>query len=338
MKKKTGDTLKILLFVALGIGLAWLSLRNVPTETLLENFRAVDPFWIGLALSVAVLSHLIRALRWNMLLQPAGYRIKPLNAFMAVMSAYFINLALPRTGEIARCGLVSRYDKVPMNVGIGTVVAERVVDMLLLLLLFGLNFLVGYEKLRTYITENILQPLTDKFSPLFLVTAGGVAMLVCIAVFIYFKRSRKPRETDKKGLVEGFLEGLRSVLAVKAPFRFVLSSLGIWACYYLMLYIGFQAHPATRELGWDACLSVFVFGTIGMLVTPGGIGAYPALVGQTLTLYGVDEAAGISFGWIIWGAQTVLFIIAGPLSLIGFPMFNTQKTTSHAQGTVDSEN
>lgn len=333
MKKKTAETLKILAFVALGLLLAWLSLRHIPAETLLQNFKAVNLYWIALALVVAVLSHLIRALRWNMLLQPAGYRVKPLNAFMAVMAAYFINLALPRTGEVARCGLVNRYDRVPLNVGIGTVVAERVVDMLLLLLCFGLTFLVGYGKLRAYMEEKIVNPLLQKFSPLLLIIVAVVGLSAFMAALIYLRRKRKTAPADgKKGIVEGFLEGLRSVLAVRRPATFVLSSLAIWACYYLMLYIGFQAHPATRGLGWDACLSVFVFGTVGMIVTPGGIGAYPAVVGQTLTLYGIDETAGVSFGWIIWGAQTLLFIVAGPLSLIGFPVLNRQNTISDDEG------
>ena len=124
--------------------------------------------------------------------------------------------------------------------------------------------------------------------------------------------------------MEGFVDGLKSILTLKNPLRFVASSVTIWVCYYLMLLVGFQALPATAELGLSACLSVFVFGTVGMIVTPGGIGAYPALVGQTLVLYGIEESAGISFGWIIWGAQTVLFILLGPLSLLGFPLFNPQ--------------
>lgn len=332
MKKKTAETLKILAFVALGLLLAWLSLRNIPTETLWANFRAVNPYWLALAVLIAVLSHLIRALRWNMLLQPAGYRVKPLNAFMAVMSAYFINLALPRTGEVARCGLVNRYDRVPLNVAVGTVVAERVVDMLVLLLLFVATFLVGYGKLSRYMQEKILAPLLQKVSPLMLLLAGAACVLLLVAGLWYLRRKRKTAAEGKKGIVEGFLDGLKSVLTVRKPLSFILSSLGIWVCYYLMLYVGFQAHPATRGLGWDAGLSVFVFGTVGMIVTPGGIGAYPALVGQTLTLYGIDETAGVSFGWIIWGAQTLLFIVAGPLSLIGFPVLNRQNTISHDEG------
>lgn len=320
-------------FVALGLLLAWLSLRNIPTETLLENFRAVNPYWLMLALLVAVFSHLIRSLRWNMLLEPSGHHVRPINAFMAVMSAYFINLALPRTGEVARCGLVNRYDRVPLNIGVGTVVAERVVDMLLLLLFSALMFLVGYGKLRTYMQEKIVGPLLDKFSPLLLVVLGGIGMLLLILAFLYLKRKRKTADSEgKKGLIEGFLDGLKSVLTVRKPALFVLSSLGIWICYFLVLYIGFRSFPATRDLGLEACLSVFVFGTVGMIVTPGGIGAYPALVGQTLTLYGIDETAGVSFGWIIWGAQTLLFIVVGPLSLIGFPVLNRQNTISHDEG------
>jgi len=336
LKKKTAETLKIILFVALGLGLAWLSLRNIPDETLWENFKAVDPYWIALALAVAFLSHVIRSLRWNMMLEPTGYRVKPINAVMAVMSAYFINLALPRTGEIARCGLVNKYDKVPVNIGIGTVVAERVVDMFFLLLFSALTFFVGFGKLQAYTQEKIITPLAEKISPAVWVVIFALLTVVAIGGFIYLKRRKKNQPTDKKGLIEGFIDGLKSVMEIKQPFFFFLSSLSIWVCYFFMLYIGFQAHPATRDLGLDACLAVFVFGTVGMIVTPGGIGAYPTLVGQTLVLYGVDEAAGISFGWIIWGAQTMMFIILGPLSLIGFPVLNRSNNNVEDERTVTS--
>lgn len=325
MDKKTSGTIKVLFFVALGLVLAWLSLRNIPAETLWENFKSVNPYWLGLSLAIGLLSHVIRALRWNMLLEPAGYRVKPMNAFMAVMAGYFINLALPRTGEIARCGFANRYDKVPLNTGIGTVVAERTVDMLLLLVLFGLNFLIGYQRLELYITEKFIKPLSEKISTGMLIIGFAAAILLVIAFIFYQKKQKaKQKEGKNKGLLEGFIDGLKSVATVKKPLQFALSSLAIWACYFLMLLVAFQAHPATAELGLEACLSVFVFGTIGMIVTPGGIGAYPALVGQTLALYGIAEDAGTSLGWILWGGQTIMFILLGPLSLIGFPVLNPQ--------------
>ncbi len=333
MTKKTTEFLKVLAFIVLGIFLAWLSIRNLPMEKFMENIYSVNIFWGIPALAIGLLSHVIRALRWNMLLEPAGYRIKPLNAFMAVMSGYLINLALPRTGEIARCGLASRYDKVPMNVGVGTVVAERAVDMIILLILFGLNFLLGYQRLRDYIADNFWHPVSQKLTPPVLVFLGVGAIVFFAAAFWYLRRKRKNKPAGQKGLLEGFVDGLKSVIELKRPILFILISLSIWLCYFLMLQVAFWAFPATEDLGPAACLSVFVFGTIGMIVTPGGIGAYPALVGQTLMLYGIEDSAGISFGWIVWGAQTALFLILGPLSLIGFPIFNAQNKDAHDAGT-----
>lgn len=323
MAKKTTQYLRYAAFVALGLFLAWLSLRNIPREVLWDNFSAVSPAWMFFALAVGMLSHLIRALRWNMLLEPAGYRVKSLNAFMAVMAGYFINLALPRTGEIARCALVAKYDKVPVNVGVGTVVAERAIDMLILMIMFGVNLLTGFHKLKTFVTESFWIPLTEKIPPALLITGGLVLAVLSAGILYYLFKRKKKAVPGKKGFVQGFADGLKSVLTLKNPIRFILSSLSIWLCYYLMLLIGFQALPSTAGLSLAACLSVFVFGTLGMIVTPGGIGAYPALVGQTLVIYGIQEQAGISFGWIIWGAQTLLFIILGPLSLLGFPLYNS---------------
>lgn len=317
----------------LGFFLAWLSLRKLPMDKFTENIYSVNVSWGIPALAIGLLSHIIRALRWNMLLEPAGYRIKPLNAFMAVMSGYLINLALPRTGEIARCGLASRYDKVPMNVGVGTVVAERAVDLVILLALFGLNFLLGYRKLRDYIADNFWYPLSQKLTPPILVLLGVGLFLFAAGAFFHLRKKRKNTPADKKGLVEGFVDGMKSVTEVKRPVLFIILSLSIWLCYFFMLHTAFRAFPATEDLGSEASLSVLVFGTIGMILTPGGIGAYPALVGQTLVLYGTEESAGISFGWIIWGAQTALFLILGPLSLIGFPIFNPQNIDAHDAGT-----
>ncbi len=336
MSAKKIEFAKVSAFIVLGFFLAWLSLRNLPLDQFLDNVLSVNLWWGIPALGIGLFSHIIRALRWNMLLEPAGYRVKPLNAFMAVMSGYLINLALPRTGEIARCGLVSRYDKVPMNVGVGTVVAERVVDMVILLLLFGLNFLIGYARLRDYILEKFWMPVSGKITPGLILAFGILICLFFFGAWGYLRYRNKQKKGTKKNLLDGFVDGFKSVAQVKRPFLFILVSLSIWVCYFLMLQVAFWAFPDTERLGPAACLSVFIFGTIGMIVTPGGIGAYPALVGQTLLLYGIQESAGISFGWIVWGAQTLLFLIIGPLSLIGFPIFNAQKKPSYAEG-IDAE-
>ncbi len=336
MSEKKIEFAKIAAFIVLGFFLAWLSLRNLPLSQFLDNVLSVNLWWGIPALGIGLLSHVIRALRWNMLLEPAGYRVKPLNAFMAVMSGYLINLALPRTGEIARCGLASRYDKVPMNVGVGTVVAERVVDMIILLLLFGLNFLIGYAQLRDYIFEKFWMPISGKITPGIFIAGVLLFCLFVLGAWGYFRVRSKQKKEKKKNLLDGFVDGLKSVAQVQRPVLFIIVSLSIWLCYFLMLQVAFWAFPATEQLGPAACLSVFIFGTFGMIVTPGGIGAYPALVGQTLLLYGIEESAGISFGWIVWGAQTLLFLLIGPLSLIGFPIFNPQKKPSHDAG-IDAE-
>lgn len=335
MKKKAIEAVKILFFLGLGLGLAWYSMKDMPMQKLMDDLQSANMVWLGIALAVSFLSHVARALRWNMLLQPAGYRVKPLNAIMSVFSAYLINLAVPRSGEIFRCGLVSRYDKVPVTVGVGTVVVERVVDMLFLLLFFLLSFFIGFGKMQAYIQENIITPFAEKITlPMILVV--GFAGVLALAFGIWYLKKRKKDDTDKKNFFDGFIDGLKSVTEVKRPFAFLLASASIWACYFLMLYIGFFAFPATNHLGLDACLAVFVMGTVGMIVTPGGIGAYPALVGQTLLIYGIAKESGTSFGMIIWGSQTLMIIILGLLSLVGFPVLNQSKTTADDKGTVTS--
>lgn len=332
--KKYSEALKIALFISLGLGLAWYSLRDIPLQVLFENFKKIDPFWTVVVIFISLASHVARALRWNILLEPSGHKIKPVNAIMAVLVGYFVNLALPRTGEIARCGIASKYDNVPVSTGFGTVVLERIIDVILLMVCFAISLVVGFDKLRAYLFEKIINPIGEIIPLSYLAGIGFVGLLAGGIVLFYLRSVKKKNATEgKKGILAGFIEGLQSITEIKRPFQFIAYSLAIWVCYYLMLFFGFLAYPATESLGLDACLAVFVFGTVGMAVTPGGIGAYPALVGQTLVLYGLSEVDGISFGWIIWGIQTLEMILLGVLSLVALPLLNRPKNETENEGT-----
>lgn len=332
MKKKAIEAFKILFFLAIGLGLAWYSMKDMPMESFVDNIKKVNPAWLIVALIISFFSHVIRALRWNMLLQPAGHKVRGVNAIMAVFAAYLANLAIPRSGEILRCGLVSRYDKVPVTVGVGTVVVERVVDMIFLGIFFLLSFFFGFEKLQVYIQEKIIVGIEKKLSLPIILVAVFVGIALLIGGVWYIKKNKKP--SGKKNFFDGFVDGLKSITEIKNPIMFLLSSLSIWICYFLVLYIGFKAFPDTTSLGLDACLAVFVMGTVGMIVTQGGIGAYPLLVGQTLVMFGISESAGISFGMIIWGSQTLMIIVVGLLSLVGFPVLNRSNIIENDEGTV----
>lgn len=325
------NVLKILFFGGLGVFLAWFSLRNVPFGELKMHAAKANYFYIGLAMLVGLLSHLLRALRWNQLLQPLGYRVRTVNAFAAILVGYLFNLVVPRSGEVARCGIVQTYDKVPVQTSVGTVVVERVIDLVFLLLAFALTFLLEFNRIYDYANRSVLQPLVRLTEKSWFWPALVLAALTGVFAFYYLFIRKKPQQKDTaevgglRKFTDGFLDGLKSIRHLQRPLLFIAYSAGIWLCYYVMLYTGFYAFEGMHDLGPGAALAVFSFGTVGMIVTPGGIGAYPVLLGETLAQYGVPQAEGVSFGWIIWGAQTLLFIITGSISLVILPIINTRK-------------
>lgn len=322
---RRSNLIKVLIFGGLGLLLVWLSLKSVPFDVLALHFSSADYVWILVAMFIGLISHILRALRWNQLLNPLGYRIKFVNAMAAIMIGYLFNLAIPRSGEIARCGIVQTYDDVPIQTSIGTVVLERIIDLFFLALAFLLTFVFEYERIFAYAQENIFKPLIQLsenswFGPMVVaLILGGTA-----AVYFLFFRRRNAKKNKVNELISGFADGLKSVTKVKNPLLFFAYSAGIWMAYYLMLYVGFYAFDGLSSVSPSAALAVFSFGTVAMIITPGGIGAYPILIGNILALYEVSVGLGNSFGWIIWGAQTVLIILTGALSLFFLPIYNAK--------------
>lgn len=327
-QNRRGNFLKILIFGGLGLLLAWLSLRSIPFDALKLHFTQAKYSWVLLAIVIGFLSHLLRALRWNQLLQPLGYRVSLPNALGAILVGYLFNLAIPRSGEVARCGIVQSYDGVPMQTSIGTVVLERIIDMVFLLLAFALTFILEFERIFAYANQTIFQPL-NTFSQNTWFYPAVIILAIAGFVGFYFVFIRKPKGEAPKsklaGLVLGFIDGLKSITKIEKPFLFIAYSAGIWVLYYLMLYVGFFAFESLQNVSPAAALAAFSFGTIAMIITPGGIGAYPILIGNILALYGVPVDLGNSFGWIIWGAQTIMFIVTGAISLLTLPILNTKK-------------
>lgn len=320
--------LKILLFGGLGVLLAWLSLRSIPFDVLVSHFTHANYAWVLLALLIGFLSHLLRALRWNQLLQPLGYKVALPNALGAILIGYLFNLAVPRSGEVARCGIAQTYDGVPIQTSIGTVVLERIIDMVFLLLAFALTFLLEFDRIYTYASDTIFSPFFALSQKGWFYSALALLCVLGVAAF-YFIFIRKPKVGVKPNkiasFVFGFVDGIKSITQIKNPILFIAYSAGIWILYYLMLYVGFFAFEGLSHVSPAAALAAFSFGTVAMIITPGGIGAYPIIIGNILALYGVSVDLGNSFGWIIWGAQTIMFIITGAISLFSLPILNRKK-------------
>lgn len=342
MKKNLKNIIRFLFFLGIGIFFIWLFMRNLSPEQKKEifaSFRYANYSWIILAFVLGIMSHLTRALRWKILLEPLGYKPRLSNVFMAVMTGYIANLALPRLGEVSRCGVLTQYEKIPFAKSFGTVITERVIDMISFLLLFLLMIFTLSGKIHSYIEQKIYAPLQQKFNFDF---SGGsyftwlvIILLIggAVTTYLVFKKFRhKPFIKKIYNLFAGFLEGIRSLTRMKRPMLFIFYSVAIWVLYLLMAWVVFFSFEETYGLGLDAGLAVLVFGSIGIMIVQGGIGIYPAIVAETLFLWGIPEVKGYAMGWLIWGSQTLMIVVAGIFSLILLPVLNKKsddKTGSH---------
>ncbi|MBL7875923.1 MAG: flippase-like domain-containing protein [Cyclobacteriaceae bacterium] len=319
MNSKLKSALQYLLLIAITTALLWLSLRGLTVAEgedksafIWNTWLRADKGYLLLMVLVAMASHFLRAVRWKMLLEPTGNSVTLGNSFLSLMIGYLVNLAIPRGGEVSRCYNLYKLEKTPVEVSFGTVVVERLIDLLCLVLLIGISFVVEWKKLKAFIdTLNFSSSGKSSFS-IWIFIAG--ACVVGLVVTIYLLRNN---EKLKKILV-GFKEGLLAVFRLKNKYLFIFYSISIWALYFLMSYFVVLAFPETRGLGVSAVLTLFAIGSIAMAAPlPGGAGSYHTLVPLGLVmLYNLQKADAIAFVFIFHGWQTVTLIAAGIVSLI----------------------
>ena len=283
-------------------------------------------WWIGLTLIIGLASHISRAIRWRMLIIPLGYRPKLLNTFMAVMVGYFANLAFPRLGEVTKCGILKQYEGIPINRLLGTMIVERAVDLLCLLLCLVLVVALEFNLLSDFFLDWIFYPLAGKVmdSQMGLVIAGAVFVGLVILFFVLRPRFRHSGFYIKlRDLAYGVLEGARTIGRMKNKGAFIFHSVLIWGLYFLMSYVALFAFTGTESLGATAALAVFVFGSFGMVApVQGGIGAYHLMASKTLELFQVTQIDALAYAFVMHGGQTFLLIVVGFLSLIILPVLN----------------
>ncbi len=332
MKKNLFTALKLLIFLAIGFFFIWLFLKDlssVQKKQILDSFSKANYWWLLLSFFIGLLSHVFRTMRWEMLILTIGYKPRFKNTFLSLMIGYFANLALPRLGEVSRCTILAKYEKIPFEKSFGTVIVERAFDVLTFVILFFVNLLIQYPKISGYVHEKVYEPLSEKFAFIgkgyVLISFIVIVIFGVVFIFVFHKRLLKFK-FYRKGvdILKGFWDGLKSLAKVKKPLKFLILTVLIWVMYYLMSYVCFFSIVDTSNPGLDAVLSVLVMGTIGIMVVQGGIGIYPVIVAETLTLYGVINIIGFALGWLIWGAQTFIIILAGIVSLILLPVLNRQ--------------
>ncbi len=342
--------LQFLLFLGLGVTILWLVFRGqnaafqeqcrldgVPsdqcslTDKLLHDFSTVNLGWMLLVAAAFTVSNIFRALRWQMLLEPMGYRAGFANSLLTILLGYFANLGFPRMGEVVRAGSLSRYERIPLEKVMGTLVSDRLMDMVCLLLVIGLAFLFQGQVLLDFISSRRsgagpesggLLSSRAIWIALLLMVLCGAAVVVFWQKLLHFHVFRKMNQ-----ILQGFWEGLRSVLKLKNPALFIAYSLGIWLMFYLQCWFNLKAFPPTAGLSAAAAMMVFVFGTLGMVVpSPGGMGTFHALAIAGLALYGIAGSDAFSYANIAFFAIQIFYnIVGGVLALVLMPMLNKKK-------------
>lgn len=317
MKAKISKIASVFIPLLLGFGLIYYQYTTLSVEELNKIkfcFQKANYFYIFLSLIISLFGYWARAYRWKYSLQHLGYQTNFKNDFMSVCVSYFMNLTIPRSGEITRAALLKKYENVPFDKGFGTIVAERIVDLILFLLFVGLAFILQFEKLYNFIKEKIA------FEKIILLGITGITLgILFLLIWIYAEWKIIKKIKNK---FSGLIEGMLSIVMMKDKWKYIFLSFLIWFSYLLMFYIPIYALPETENIGFDIVIMGFIFGSLAVGFTNGGLGAYPLAIAMIFSLYGISNDIGTAFGWLAWTSQTILTIILGLLSYAFLPLYN----------------
>nr|WP_223032514.1 lysylphosphatidylglycerol synthase transmembrane domain-containing protein [Hanstruepera marina] len=309
--------LKIGLPILLGVFLVWYSLSKVSFSELLVYFKKADYFWIVLGMLFGFLSHLSRAYRWRFQLEPMGYNIKLPNSIMAVFSAYLINYTIPRAGEVARASIITTYEGVPFEKGFGTIVAERVADLVVVMGIVIITLFLQFDFIMAFLTES--------FNPKNLIIAVFGLLVLGVLFIVYIKKSQSALAIKIKTFVSGLIEGVLSIFKMRKKWAFIFHTLFIWFMYVMMFYVTSFALEELHGIPFGAVLIGFISASFSIAATNGGIGSYPVAVYAAFSIFAIPEDPSIAFGWIVWTSQTIVLVGLGGLSLLLLPVYNRNK-------------
>lgn len=307
----------MLFFLSIGVLSIWWFLNKLSPEEksqIWTSIKEANYSWLLLAMLVGFISHFVRALRWNMLIEPLGFKPRNIDTFAAVAVGYMGNFIIPRFGEFARCASLNKTSNVPFSALFGTVIVERIFDMLVFMILFIIGLWFFLKQLSDY-ASGFLFKFIDGFSQTKLIILGVfiiVGLIALIFIYIYREKLRTIKIFDKLlSLLSKFKSGLFSMLKMKNWPLFIFYTVFIWVCYFFMTWLCFFALKETFDLPVSAAFAALAFGTVGIIVVQGGIGVYPAIIAETLVLFSIAYAFGYAMGWLIWLAQTVLLLTIG---------------------------
>ena len=308
--------LKTTLPLLLGGVLVWYSLAGMDQEKMITHLRTANYGWIFLGLFFGVLSHLSRAYRWKFMLAPMGYKPKFTNSVLAVLIGYFVNLAIPRAGEVSRATVMVNYENIPFQKGFGTIVAERIADMIMMFLIIGITLFFQFDYILALVSENF-DPIKIGFLLL-----GIIGATIVFTSFV--KKAKQGFLLKIKNFILSLVEGVTSILKMEKKWNFIFHTFFIWTMYVAMFWATIPAIQGL-EVPVGGILVGFIAGGFSIAATNGGIGSYPLAVTGAFLLFNVPESPSEAFGWIMWSAQTLMIIVFGGLAFLVLPIYNKKK-------------
>lgn len=307
--------------LGIGVFLIWYSLNNLTSndrQLLWGQIQSANPYWLALSIFIGIVSHVSRAYRWKYLLEPLGYTPRLAVSFSAVMIGYVANLGIPRSGELLRPVTLSNYDNLPVQKVIGTVITERIIDLVMLLVIISVTFLCNTDILLNYFEEQQIEPLKIIYGLLTMIFLLGAGFFILKKVNFSFLEKLKT-------FINEMYEGVLSVFSMKHKVSFIIHTIFIWSAYIAMFCVVKYCIPETANLSFSAILMAFVAGSLALSATNGGIGAYPIAIGLVLLLFNITKSSGEALGWIIWGSQTLMNLVIGGVCFMYLSLFLKKK-------------
>ena len=318
MSSPAKKVLRLIIPILLAVVLGWYAFSKFPISEVLPYVKKANIWWILFGVLLGVLSHLSRAYRWKYLLEPLGYKVHFSNSVMAVFTGYLTNFGIPRSGEVLRAAVLTNYEDVPFDKGFGTIVAERIADVLVMLVIITTTLILQFDY--------IFRLLENSFSVQKLLL-GSLALIILGTSLIFFLKISKSGFALKiKAFFNGLKEGVLSIFKMKDKWAFIAHTLFIWIMYILMFYVTSFAFPELSHITIGMILVAFIAATFTIAATNGGIIAYPLAVMTTFSLFGIEETPSYAFGWVMWSSQTLMLVVLGILSFIFLPIYNRKKT------------
>ncbi|MGC4036351.1 MAG: lysylphosphatidylglycerol synthase transmembrane domain-containing protein [Chitinophagaceae bacterium] len=341
MKKRLVTILQYVFFISLGLFFAWLSVKDINQERWehIKSSLAQSRKWLFIPVVITMLiAHWSRTVRWKILMEPLGYKPSTFNTFSAVMIGYLVNLGVPRLGEVVKCTILARYEKIRADKLVGTIVLERTFDVVCLGIVFMLSLILQGNIIGGYIKTKLGGFFSDQagaFSTEKLLIAGGIFVAGILLVYFLLKRFGHIDAVGKiKNILSNIWHGLTSIRSIKRKWEFLFHTVLIWVLYLACTTAGLYALKETTPLGFAGGLATLSVGSVGMIATPGGIGAYPLLVSELIGLYGIDSATiGTAMGWLLWAAQTAITLVAGVVCFALLAVYNKNRAAQPAVAT-----